>query len=138
MRDPSAGLTTMVGRALTKKCSRCGGGAIFRTFGELHERCNTCGFKFEREPGYWVGAMIINTTVTFASILVVFVLGMVLTWPDVPWTVLLVVTVLVAGVVPVIWYPLSKTVWQAIELSYHQLEDHEILSAMQYLDDRAG
>ena len=81
--------------------------------------------------------MIINTTITFASILTVFVLGMVLTWPDVPWTILLVITVFVAGVVPVVWYPLSKTVWQAIELSYHQLEDQEILSAMQYLASRS-
>lgn len=105
--------------------------------GELHERCPTCGFRFERESGYWVGAMIINTAVSFAAILVTFVLGMVITWPDVPWTALLVVTIFVAGAVPVIWYPLSKTVWQAIELSYHQLEEDEILSAMEDVASRS-
>ena len=66
----------------------------------MRDHCPACGFVFEREPGYWVGAMIINTIMSFGSLLIVFVGGWIVSWPDVPWTALLVVTVLVAGLTP--------------------------------------
>lgn len=81
--------------------------------------------RFEREPGYWVGAMIVNTAVTFGLFFFVFVGGMVGTWPDVPWTGLLIVTAAVTALTPVVFYPRSKTVWLAVELSYHPLEPTE-------------
>jgi hypothetical protein len=73
--------------------------------------------------------MIINTTITFALFLVVLVGGMVLSWPDVPWTPLFVATVLVMLVVPIGFYPWSKSIWMAVELSYHQLEPEERAAA---------
>ena len=30
----------------------------------MHERCRVCGYRFEREQGYFVGAMYINYGVT--------------------------------------------------------------------------
>ncbi len=119
----------MLGRAIRRRCSRCGCPGIFRTFGELEERCPACGFRFERESGYWVGAMIVNTAVTFALFLATFVGGVVATWPDVAWTPVFIATIVVCGSVPVFFYPRSKTIWQAIELSYHPLEPHEVAEA---------
>jgi hypothetical protein len=66
--------------------------------------------------------MIINTVVTFALLLAVMVGGMVLLWPEVPWTALFVTTVGVAGITPVAFHPLSRTMWLAIEISYHPVE----------------
>jgi hypothetical protein len=91
----------------------------------MAEHCPSCGFVFEREPGFWVGAMIINTILSFGSLLVVFVGGWVLFWPDVPWTGLLIATIAVAIVVPIGGYWLGKSLWSAIELSYHQLDEAE-------------
>ncbi len=87
---------------------------------------------FEREEGYWVGALIINTTVTFGAFLVVFVGGMLLTWPEVPWGLLGGLTLGAMAVLPVVFYPWSKTIWMAIELSWHPLEEREIEAAAQY------
>lgn len=84
---------------------------------------------FEREPGYWVGAVIINTTVIFATFLVVFGGMVAITWPDVPWAAVLVVTALANVVIPVVFYPLSKTVWLAVEMSWHPLEPEEAKAA---------
>jgi uncharacterized protein (DUF983 family) len=47
---------------LRQRCPRCREGDIFRLplwRGPLtiHERCPVCGFKYEREPGYFLGAM---------------------------------------------------------------------------------
>jgi Na+(H+)/acetate symporter ActP len=95
----------------------------------MREHCLSCGLRFEREPGYWVGAVIINTVVIFGTFLVVFGGMVFLTWPDVPWVVVLVVTVVVNTALPVIFYPVSKTTWLAMELSWHPLEDDEIADA---------
>lgn len=119
----------MIRRALRRECPRCGGDGIFASFMDLHERCPTCGVRFEREPGYWVGAMIIVTTITFSLFLLLLVGGMVVTWPDVPWTALLVITVTVNLIVPIVAYPRSKTLWSAMELGWHPLEREELESA---------
>jgi hypothetical protein len=95
----------------------------------MREHCSRCGLRFERESGYWVGAVIINTTVIFATFLLVFG-GMVLvTYPNVPWGLVLGVTAVANIVIPVVFYPISKSVWLALELSWHPLEPDEIEAA---------
>ena len=84
------------------------------------EQCPTCGRRFEREEGYWLGAMIVNIAVTEALFVVVFVGGMLVTWPDVPWTPLLIASIAVNAIVPVLFYPRSKTVWVALDVGLLQ------------------
>ena len=122
----------MIVRALRRLCPRCGQPA-FSSYFRLLERCDRCGLRFEREPGYWVGALIVNTTVVFASFLLVFIGGIALTWPDVPWAFLGVLTVATMAILPIVFYPLSKTMWMALELSWHPLEEHEIAAAKEAL-----
>lgn len=95
----------------------------------MSEHCSQCGLKFEREPGYWVGAVIINTAVIFGTFLFMFGGLVLVTWPDVPWVVVLVVTLAANALIPVIFYPVSKTLWLAIELSWHPLEPGEVEAA---------
>lgn len=109
---------------------------MFESFMEMRERCPTCGLAFEREPGYWVGAMIIITTITFGLFLVLLVGGMLVTWPDVPWGWLLGITVAANVVVPVVAYPIAKSIWSAMELGWHPLEPHEVTAADAYLRTR--
>jgi hypothetical protein len=95
----------------------------------MKEDCSQCCIHFEREEGYWVGALIINTTVTFATFLVIFVSGILITWPDVPWTVVGVVTIVANGLIPVAFYPVSKSLWLALEMGWHPLEPEEVEAA---------
>lgn len=95
----------------------------------MKEHCSRCGLQFEREPGYWVGAVTINTIVIFGTFLVVFGGMVLLTWPDVPWATVLIVTVLANLLIPTFFYPMSKTVWLALEMSWHPLEPEEIEAA---------
>lgn len=95
----------------------------------MREHCTRCGLRFEREPGYWVGAVTINTAVIFATFLLVFG-GMVLvTYPNVPWGLVLGVTAVANITIPIVFYPVSKSVWLGMELSWHPLEDEEIEAA---------
>jgi uncharacterized protein (DUF983 family) len=129
MKDPAASLPAMLGRSITRRCPRCGSRGIFANWAALEEFCPTCGFKFEREPGYWVGALIINMAVALFVFLLTLVGGMVLFWPDVPWNLLSVATIGVMLFVPIAFYPWSKSIWMAIELSYHKLEEKEQFEA---------
>jgi len=45
---------------LRLRCPRCLKGPVFRSFWSLHKECPECGLSFEREPGYFTGAMYIS------------------------------------------------------------------------------
>ena len=95
----------------------------------MAENCPRCGVKFEREEGYWVGAMIMNTTVTFLLFGLVFVGLIVATWPDVQWATVMAGSVAVCLLVPIIFYPISKSLWFGLEMSWHPLEEDELAAA---------
>lgn len=118
----------MLGRAVRRRCPRCGGPA-FESWFVLEEHCSGCGLRFEREQGYWVGAVIINTTVTFATFVLVFGGLVIGTWPDVSWGAVMAITIVANAAIPVVFYPISKTVWLALEMSWHPLEPDEIEDA---------
>jgi uncharacterized protein (DUF983 family) len=46
------------------RCPRCGGAPLFRGFFSMAEDCTVCGLHYEREAGYFVGAIYINYAVT--------------------------------------------------------------------------
>lgn len=129
MRDPSASLFTMLSRSILRRCPRCGAGAMFANWASLRDHCATCGLKFEREPGYWTGALIINMAAAIVVFLTLLVGGIAFFWPDVPWNALWVTTMIAMVIVPILFYPWSKSIWMAIELSYHKLDPHEQLEA---------
>ena len=54
-------------------CPRCRTGSIFSTsifriFPRMHERCPACGLKFEREQGYFLGAMYFSYAIGIVAI----------------------------------------------------------------------
>ncbi len=105
-------------RGVTARCPNCGARGLFTGYFTLRARCPACGLRFEREEGYWLGAMVINLAVTETLFGVWFVGGMVVTWPDVPWTLLLVGGIALNLVVPIAYYPLSKTTWLGVHLAF--------------------
>lgn len=105
----------MLLRGFRKRCPRCGDRRIFRSWLSLAERCPTCDLRFEREQGGFLGAMTINFIVAVAVWLTTFVIVLVFTVPDVPVTPLLIMSVVVMTVVPLWFYPRSKTFWAATE-----------------------
>lgn len=70
---------------------------------------------FERSDGYWLGSMMINMGITIGVFVLAFVGGMVLTWPDVPWTLLTAILVVLMVIVPWAANPVARTLWVAME-----------------------
>ena len=66
-------------------CPRCRTGTIFRKsvwkFPAMRDRCPTCNLKYEREPGYFLGAMYIGYGLGLAAIAILSALvWLVLRW----------------------------------------------------------
>jgi uncharacterized protein (DUF983 family) len=100
----------------------CGSGGLFRQWFTMVERCPRCGFRFERIEGHWLGALGMNSVVSFALVLVAVVVAFVVTYPDGSTTAAVTAVVLVAIGVPLAFYPVSKTLWTAIDLAMRPLE----------------
>jgi uncharacterized protein (DUF983 family) len=110
-----AGGTTVLIRGSRKRCPRCGERRIFRSWLHLVERCPNCDLRFEREQGGFLGAMTINFLVSVVLWVVMFVVVLVFTVPDVPVDPLLIASVVILVALPLWFYPRSKTLWAAME-----------------------
>lgn len=108
---------TAVLRGLTRRCPLCGKRGTFTSWFRQRDRCPTCNFPTTRVTDQWIGALGINTMVTFTLLVVYIVGGFVLTHPDYPITTLTVVGLVVAGLFPVVFYPVSKSLWAGIDLA---------------------
>jgi uncharacterized protein (DUF983 family) len=118
-------LGTLIRRGLRRRCPNCGTGGIFDGWFKLKDRCPTCAYPFEREEGYWVSAIIVNTAVIEGLFLIVFIAVVLATAPEIEWIPLLVIAVVMNLLFPIFFYPLSKTVWMGIDLYFHPLEAGE-------------
>ncbi len=64
-------------------CPACQKGAVFSGIYSMNEFCAACGFRFEREPGYYLGAMVVSYTLgAFSMIPSVIAL---IFWLEAPW-----------------------------------------------------
>lgn len=124
----------MLLRGLFRRCAHCGGrGAFFVGWYKTQDRCKTCGLKWQRNvEGYQLGAAAMNIILTGGSLLFVMAIGVVLTYPDIPTWPLIAVVGSVALLVGIGGYPMSYTIWLAIDLTMNHLSDAELADAAQH------
>ncbi len=120
---PSRGV--LFWRGITRACGACGRRRLTRRGVTLREECPRCGFRFERKPGHFVGAVGMSTIVTFGLLLITLVVGIGLTWPDIRPAPLLIPMLPIAVLVPIFFHPTAKTLWVAIDLMMNPLEPGE-------------
>jgi len=102
----------------TKRCARCGSGHLFRHYLAMVPDCPGCGLHFERESGYWAGALAINIIATGGLFAIVFVAILIATIPHVPVALALAILIPIAALGPIVYYPYSKTVWVAVDRAF--------------------
>ncbi len=122
------GFPTMVGRAVRRRCPLCGGrGAWFTGYYATQERCRTCGFRWERGlAGFMTGAMTINIIVTFGLMAFTLVGVFVATFPDPPVLPLIAILIAIGVLVPLLFRPMTYTLWSAVDLLMRQPEQGEL------------
>ena len=107
----------------TRRCPRCGSGHLFRRYLTMVPDCPRCNLHFEREPGYFAGALAINIMATGGLFTISFVIALALTIPEIPVVPLLLILIPIALFGPIVFYPFSKTIWIAVDRGYLQRLD---------------
>src|SRR5262249_20084661 len=100
-------------------------GGLFRRWFTMAERCPRCGFRFERIEGHWLGALGMNTMVSFAAVLLAVILGFVLTYPNGSTTAAVTGIVAVAIIVPLLFFPVARTLGSATPRAMRPLEPED-------------
>ena len=126
---PLPGPARMLVRGLFRRCPRCGGGKLFTGWLKMKPRCPRCGMCFEREEGFFLGAFVVNFGVMLITLAVFIGVGVAVTLPDPPPGKLALGGMAVGVLVPILFYPMSRTFWSAIDLIMKPLEPQEIESA---------
>ncbi|MYH48097.1 MAG: DUF983 domain-containing protein [Gammaproteobacteria bacterium] len=54
------GLPRRLQAVVLLRCPRCLGGAVFASLWKMHPLCPSCRLEYEREPGYFTGAMYVS------------------------------------------------------------------------------
>jgi uncharacterized protein (DUF983 family) len=92
----------LLARGITRRCAWCGDRkAYFTGWFQRQERCRSCGHTYRRgDAAFELGAITANIILTFLSIL----LGIVGA------------TAGIALIGPALFYPVSFTLWQAVDL----------------------
>jgi uncharacterized protein (DUF983 family) len=115
-------LPLLLRRGFTVRCPLCGGRGLFRRWFAMVDRCPRCGLRTERIEGHWLRSLGMNTIVSFTAVVVAMVVGFLLAYPDGSLTAAVVFVVATAVIVPIAFFPVSKTLWSAIDLAMRPLE----------------
>lgn len=115
----------MLLRGTFRACPLCATRGLFRWGLQMVRDCPTCGLRFERIEGHFIGAIGMNTIVTFVLMFAILVGSLAIAYPEFPVVPLLAINVTAAIVLPLVLYGTSKTLWTAIDLSMRPLEPHE-------------
>jgi uncharacterized protein (DUF983 family) len=72
----------IITRGLTHRCPNCGGRQLFKagTLFELNRECPDCRLKFEKDDGFFLGAMSLNYGVTLVGFLIPVLLAWYAGW----------------------------------------------------------
>ncbi|HEU5218901.1 MAG TPA: hypothetical protein VFU23_09590 [Gemmatimonadales bacterium] len=126
---PLPGARTLFARALRLRCPICAGHPVLLSWFTVAPSCPGCGFHLDRdEPGYWIGSYTVNLFLTEGAFAVVFVGGMFVTWPGVPWTALGILCAAVAVLTPIVIFPWTKLLYLAIDLVFRPVDPDDLTS----------
>ncbi|MGA2053576.1 MAG: DUF983 domain-containing protein [Opitutales bacterium] len=116
-------LRQIVSRGLRCRCPNCGGPLIFERGLRLREQCPApgCGLRWQRNPGYYLGAAVWNYTLTVFLVLPFVFLTWAAGW--ISEAVAIVLAVIVALVSPLLLY---KAAWSLWMMSYYFFLPHEL------------
>ncbi len=112
---PKVGSLRVMVRGLRRRCPRCAERDIFTSWFHMRTECPRCRLRFEQEEGGYLGAMVLNYSAGIAAWIVVLIVGLVLTVPDIPVVPLTAISLAVLIVVPLWFYPRSKSMWAGVE-----------------------
>lgn len=127
----------MIGRALRRRCPRCGSDGQFHHWFYRTPHCPGCGYAIERADDFFFGAYLLNLTLTLLAMffVLIFVVICEAARKQVPLVATVAVGLFCAIVLPIFCYPYSFTMWAVFDLRSDPLELIEIAKAVENLEN---
>ena len=111
--------------ALKLKCPRCGNGEMFDGLFRMRAECSYCRLKFEREQGFFVGAIYVNYAATVVIAMGGFLLldryGLTLTEQFIVWGVFVLAF-------PLLFFRHSRSLWLAVAYLFDPGDERHLRS----------
>ncbi|MBA2285155.1 MAG: DUF983 domain-containing protein [Ktedonobacteraceae bacterium] len=117
-------LRVLLLRALRLRCPVCGQGKLYRGWFKMHEHCPVCHFKYERESGYYTGAIAAN--LILSELLITAITIPLAVNPSVPFVPLLVWGMTMPILFPLIFYRHTKGLWMAFDHMIHPVTNERV------------
>lgn len=118
----------MLLRGAMKRCPACGTGRLFSGWFRMADRCPGCGYQFAREEGFFLGAYVMNLVIAQGLVMILAVIPTIIMLnadPDASLVPVIVGGLIGAVLAPLFFYPFSKTLWVAIELTLRPIDEAE-------------
>lgn len=121
---PRSSAGTKFRRALLLRCPRCGSSGILATWFRLADHCPNCGLALERGEAsdFWIGAYVFNLAIGELLAIGVPIVWVILAWPNPPWNSVEVLAAVLCVLLPIVFFPFSRTLWLAWDLSFRPSE----------------
>jgi uncharacterized protein (DUF983 family) len=107
-REP--GVRPALSALLQGRCPRCRRGRIFVSLWRMAPDCEVCGLRYEREPGYFTGAMYVSYLIALPIFIGMFV-GMRYVFPALSFAAALAMTVLLFSPFVPFVFRTSRILW---------------------------
>ena len=105
---------------LRLKCPRCGKGQMFSGMFKMCSECASCRFRFEREVGYFVGAMYINYGMTiFIAFASYFAFDY---FTSIPFYPNLILWGVFSALFPIFFFRYSRSLWLSLDYIFNPSE----------------
>lgn len=123
-----APLRARVGWALLLRCPRCGARGAWRSWLRMHEACARCGQLFERgeSSDFWVGAYLINLVMAECTAVLLGGVMWLVFGSRMSFNLLWAASIALAILMPVMFYPFSRTLWLAFDLHFRPSERGDV------------
>lgn len=113
MRRDVHTISEIIGRSLRLRCPACGRASIVSTPFRIRQNCASCGVLFNREEGFFVGAIMANVVASEGVILLAYFVALVI-GHDIDQTVIAVMLIL-AVTFPLAFYHHSWSLWLGLD-----------------------
>jgi uncharacterized protein (DUF983 family) len=111
-----AGLLARLWAVLRLRCPRCFQGKVFKGSFAMYDPCPVCGVIFQREEGYFLGAMYVSYILASAFMVSLYFAGQWL-WPDLnSFLLVFAIAIVYLPVVPGV-FRYSRVIWMHLERS---------------------
>ena len=114
------GVCQILIEGLRLKCPRCGKGKMFSGLFKMCTECGNCRFRFEREAGYFVGAMYINYGMTvFIAFVGYFALDY---FTPIPFLQNFILWIAFSALFPIFFFRYSRSLWLSVDYIFNPSE----------------